>query len=100
MRQSSPLASLPFLRAIDVQAAANRHDEAPGRDTAAMTIPGIDFSQTLAGITGEELDGFFVGWKRRRSPSLRLSVLQASHRVVIARDSDQRRRRSRASPRP
>jgi len=53
-----------------------------------MTIPGIGFSQTLAGITGEELEGFFVGWKRRPSPSLRLSVLQASHRVVIARDSE------------
>ena len=63
----------------------------PPRDNAVMAVAGIDFSQTTDGIAADELAEFFVGWERRPSPSLHLSVLQASDRVVIARDAGTQR---------
>lgn len=52
-----------------------------------MAIVGIDFVQTIDGVRADELEGFFVGWKRRPSPTLHVAVLQASDRAVVARDA-------------
>ncbi len=52
-----------------------------------MGIPGIAFTDTIDGVRADQLAGFFVGWSRRPSAELHLSVLRRSDRIVIARDT-------------
>ena len=52
-----------------------------------MAIEGIEFSDTIGAIGADELDGFFVGWKRRPHPSMLAAVMHGSGRVVLARDA-------------
>ncbi len=52
-----------------------------------MDIAGIAFTETVDGIRTHQLAGFFVGWSRRPSAELLLSVLVRSDRIVIARDT-------------
>jgi len=67
-------------------AASRCHREQRARDNVVMAIAGIDFVSTVDEIADDDLMGFFVGWKQRPSRCLRLAVLRASDRAVIARD--------------
>ena len=46
----------------------------------------ITYTDSLSGITAEQLDGFFVGWPNPPSPSTHLRILQGSAAVVLAID--------------
>jgi GNAT superfamily N-acetyltransferase len=48
----------------------------------------VHYSDTASGVTAGDLDGFFVGWPEPPSPARRLAIVQAAHRVVVARDVD------------
>jgi len=46
----------------------------------------IDYTDSLAGIGPEHLEGFFVGWPHPPSPETHLRLLSGSDHVVLARD--------------
>lgn len=46
----------------------------------------IRYTEDLARLREEMLQGFFVGWPRRPSPGQHLAVLRASYRSVVAID--------------
>jgi ribosomal protein S18 acetylase RimI-like enzyme len=46
----------------------------------------IKYTDSLAGITAEKLDGFFVGWPNPPSPQTHLKLLQQSGEVILALD--------------
>jgi GNAT superfamily N-acetyltransferase len=46
----------------------------------------ITYTDTLDGITPEQLQGFFVGWPHPPSPETHLKLLKGSSHVVLALD--------------
>lgn len=48
----------------------------------------ISYRTSLAGVTQENLTGFFVGWPAAPSPAQHLAALRGSHRVVLAWEDD------------
>jgi ribosomal protein S18 acetylase RimI-like enzyme len=48
----------------------------------------ITYTDSLSGITDQQLKGFFAGWSNPPSPQIHLNVLQNSHAVILALDSD------------
>lgn len=48
----------------------------------------IIYSDSLEGITEDQLLGFFVGWIKVPPPAVHLKVLENSSQVVLARDSE------------
>lgn len=46
----------------------------------------ICYTDDMAGIGEDMLDGFFVGWPRRPTAAQHLAVLRASYRSVVAVD--------------
>ena len=51
----------------------------------------ITFRDTAAGITPQQLTGFFVGWQSPPTPETHLRLLAASDRVVVALDDESSR---------
>ena len=48
----------------------------------------IVYTTELNDITADRLTGFFVGWRRPRSPEDHLEILKSSNRIVLAIDDD------------
>lgn len=48
----------------------------------------ITYTNTVEQITHSQLDGFFVGWSKHPSPEKFLKILQASHGVELAIDTE------------
>lgn len=48
----------------------------------------IEYHSSLDGVDEGDLEGFFVGWPIRPSPSTLLRALRGSEHVVLARESD------------
>lgn len=48
----------------------------------------IAYFETLAGVTAEELRGFFAGWRVAPTPEQHLELLRGSDHVVLARDGE------------
>ena len=46
----------------------------------------ISYSETIAGIGAEHLQGFFVGWPNPPSPATHLRILAGSYAMLLARD--------------
>ena len=46
----------------------------------------ISYSETIAGIDAEHLQGFFVGWPNPPSPATHLRILAGSYAMLLARD--------------
>jgi len=46
------------------------------------------FTDSLEGVTAEDLEGFFEGWPNPPTPEVHLSVLHGSTHVWLARDAD------------
>lgn len=46
----------------------------------------IEYRDSVEGITAEQLEGFFVGWKKIPPPDVHLKHLQNSDHVVLAID--------------
>lgn len=46
------------------------------------------YTDSIEGITEDQLYGFFVGWAKIPSPSVHLKVLQNSDFIVLAKDSE------------
>jgi GNAT superfamily N-acetyltransferase len=44
----------------------------------------IDYTDDMAPVREDMLDGFFVGWPRHPSPAQHLAVLRGSYRSVVA----------------
>lgn len=58
-------------------------------DALQATVYGlISLRDSADGITPEQLDGFFAGWRRHVSPSEHLRILRGSAAVVIAVDAE------------
>ena len=50
----------------------------------------IEYVTSAAGVSEDDLEGFFVGWPRRPSPATHLRLLHGSEHVVLARDESGR----------
>lgn len=48
----------------------------------------IIYQDSVAGITRDHLQGFFVGWPHPPDPETHLELLKASYRVILAVDTD------------
>ena len=48
----------------------------------------VEYTESLDGVTSEQLHGFFVGWRRVPTPEQHLDVLRGSAHVVLARDGE------------
>lgn len=48
----------------------------------------ITYSDSVEGVTEDQLQGFFVGWVKVPPPSVHLKALQNSDFVVLAKDAD------------
>ncbi len=48
----------------------------------------IVYTESLDGITPEQLHGFFVGWPDRPTPERHLDLLRSSAEIVLAVDTD------------
>lgn len=48
----------------------------------------IRYSDTLEGISAEQLHGFFVGWPNPPTPDIHLRILRGSSHIVLAIDED------------
>ena len=48
----------------------------------------ISYTDTVAGITPDRLQGFFVGWPNPPSPETHLEILQGSSNFVLAIDDE------------
>jgi ribosomal protein S18 acetylase RimI-like enzyme len=46
----------------------------------------IQYSDSLTGITAEDLSGFFVGWPNPPQPETHLRLMQGSYKVWLALD--------------
>jgi GNAT superfamily N-acetyltransferase len=46
----------------------------------------ISYIDSIAGITAEQLQGFFVGWPNPPSPATHLRILVGSYAIQVARD--------------
>jgi len=47
----------------------------------------IEYTDTIDGVSAQDLSGFFVGWPNPPSPETHLRILAGSAAVVLARDS-------------
>jgi ribosomal protein S18 acetylase RimI-like enzyme len=48
----------------------------------------VTYTDSLEGITADQLNGFFVGWPKRPSRDTHLKILQNSARVFLAVDNE------------
>jgi ribosomal protein S18 acetylase RimI-like enzyme len=48
----------------------------------------IEYTSSLAGITPDKLEGFFVGWPRKPTPERHLMILWQSYYRVLAVESE------------
>jgi len=48
----------------------------------------ISYTDTVAGITPDRLQGFFVGWPNPPSPETHLEILKSSSNIVLATDDE------------
>lgn len=48
----------------------------------------IEYTDSVADVTPEQLHGFFAGWPITPPPELHLAALRGSDHVVLARDGD------------
>ncbi len=51
----------------------------------------IVYTDSVEGITANQLQGFFVGWPNPPDPDTHLGLLQRSHKVVLAIDEQSNR---------
>ena len=47
----------------------------------------ISYTDTIDGISAEQLQGFFVGWPNPPSPATHLRILAGSNAILLARDN-------------
>ena len=47
----------------------------------------VFYKNSLEGISPDQLKGFFVGWKRKPSEEVLLSILEKSYKIQLAIDS-------------
>ncbi len=50
----------------------------------------IRYTESIEGVTAEQLDGFFVGWGKPPTPETHLKLLGSSDHVVLAIDDTRR----------
>jgi len=48
----------------------------------------IRYRESLDGITADQLEGFFVGWRDPRTPAEHLALLRGSDLIALAVDSE------------
>ncbi len=46
----------------------------------------ISYTDSIVGISAEQLQGFFVGWPNPPTPETHLRILEGSDAVMLARD--------------
>ena len=51
----------------------------------------IEYTDSIDKITPDNLEGFFLGWKRLHSPAEHLELLKSSAHIVLAIDTDEDR---------
>jgi hypothetical protein len=48
----------------------------------------ISYTDSINGITPDQLQGFFVGWPDPPSPETHLQILSGSDKIILAKDNE------------